>query len=81
MFYPNCYYTDLRALRVARSAIQMLALSISQQEQGLAQRTAGFVGSLVVPDHDWIRGRDKKLKCAAPTQTKSSDGHLQGCKA
>ena len=48
----------LRALRVARSAIQMLALSISQHEQSLAQRTAGFVGSLVVPDHDWIRGRD-----------------------
>ncbi|ACQ99051.1 LA2681 family HEPN domain-containing protein [Burkholderia pseudomallei] len=48
----------LRALRVARSAIQMLALSISQHEQGLSQRTGGFVGSLVVPDHDWIRGRD-----------------------
>ncbi|MHB9784419.1 LA2681 family HEPN domain-containing protein [Stenotrophomonas maltophilia] len=48
----------LRALRVARSAIQMLALSISQHEQGLAQRTAGLVGSLLVPDHDWIRGRD-----------------------
>lgn len=47
----------LRALRVARSAIQMLALSISQHEQGLAQRTSGFVGSLVVPDHDWIRRR------------------------
>lgn len=47
----------LRALRVSRSAIQLLALSISQHEQGLAQRTAGFVGSLVVPDHDWIRGR------------------------
>jgi len=36
----------------------MLALSISQHEQGLAQRTAGLVGSLLVPDHDWIRGRD-----------------------
>lgn len=48
----------LRALRVARSAIQMLALSISQHEQGLAQRTGGLVGSLIVPDHDWIRGRD-----------------------
>jgi hypothetical protein len=47
----------LRALRVARSAIQMLALSISQHEQGLAQRTDGLVGSLIVPDHDWIRGR------------------------
>lgn len=48
----------LRALRLARSAIQMLALSISQHEQGLAQRTAGPVGSLLVPDHDWIRGCD-----------------------
>jgi len=49
------------ALRVARSAIQMLALSISQHEQGLAQRTASFVGSLVVPDHDWVRGRDEEI--------------------
>lgn len=48
----------LRALRVARSAIQMLALSISQHEQGLVRRTEGLVGSLIVPDHDWIRGRD-----------------------
>ncbi len=48
----------LRALRVARSAIQMLALSIAQHEQGLAQRTGDLVGSLIVPDHDWIRGRD-----------------------
>lgn len=48
----------LRALRVARSAIQMLALSISQHEQGLAQRASGLVGSLIVPDHNWIRGRD-----------------------
>jgi len=50
-----------RALRVARSAIQMLALSISQHEQGLARRTAGLVGSLVVPDHDWIRGRADEI--------------------
>ena len=48
----------LRALRVARSAIQMLVLSISQHEQGLEERTEGLVGSLLVPDHDWIRGRD-----------------------
>ncbi|EOY6404414.1 LA2681 family HEPN domain-containing protein [Klebsiella pneumoniae] len=48
----------LRALRVARSAIQMLVLSISQHEQGLAERTEGLIGSLLVPDHDWIRGRD-----------------------
>ena len=48
----------LRALRVARSAIQMLALSISQHEQGLPQRTGGLVGSLLVPDYDWVRGHD-----------------------
>lgn len=48
----------LRALRVARSAIQMLALSISQHEQGLALRTSGLVGSLIIPDHDCIRGCD-----------------------
>jgi tetratricopeptide (TPR) repeat protein len=48
----------LRALRVSRSAIQMLALSISQHEQRLEQRASGVVGSLVIPDHDWIRGRD-----------------------
>lgn len=47
----------LRALRVARSAVQMLVLSTSQHEQVLARRTSGFVGSAVIPDHDWIRGR------------------------
>ncbi|HEY2345701.1 MAG TPA: LA2681 family HEPN domain-containing protein [Xanthomonadaceae bacterium] len=46
-----------RALRVARSAIQTLALSISQNERALERRSGGFVGSLEVPDHDWIRGR------------------------
>lgn len=51
----------LRALRVARSAIQMLALSISQHEQGLERQTVGLVGSLAVPDHDWIRGRDDEI--------------------
>jgi hypothetical protein len=48
----------LRALRVARSAIQMLAFSIAQYEQNLEQRTSGAVGSLSVPEHDQIRGRD-----------------------
>lgn len=43
----------LRALRVARSAIQMLALAILQHERSLTRRA---VGALVVPDHDWIRG-------------------------
>lgn len=45
-----------QGLRVARSAIQMLALSISQHEQGLMRRSSGIIGSLIVPDHDWIRG-------------------------
>lgn len=49
-------YEVLRAMRVARAAIQMLALAISQHEQNLEQRTTGIVGSLIVPDHDWIRG-------------------------
>lgn len=48
----------LRALRMARSAIQMLALAISQHERGMSQPAVGFVGTLIVPDHDWIRGRD-----------------------
>lgn len=51
----------LRALRVARSAIQMLALSISQHEHALEKQTSGVVGSLIVPDHDWIRGRDDEI--------------------
>ena len=51
----------MRALRIARSAIQMLALAISQHERGMAQRENGLVGSLTVPDHDWIRGRDEEI--------------------
>jgi len=47
----------LRALRVARSAIQMLVLAIAQHERGLKQRAGGHIGSLTVPDHDWVRGR------------------------
>lgn len=49
----------LRALRVARSAIQMLALSIAQYEQSLARQNHGLIGyTMLVPDHDWIRRRD-----------------------
>ncbi|MEQ1532269.1 MAG: hypothetical protein HOO97_03435 [Sideroxydans sp.] len=48
----------LRALRVARSSIQMLALAILQHEQVLAKQTGGFVGTLTVHDHDWVRGRE-----------------------
>lgn len=47
----------LRALRVARSAIQMLALAITQHERVLKQRANGRIGALTVPDHDWVRGR------------------------
>lgn len=49
----------LRALRVARSALQMLALAITQHERGLAQATGGLIGTMHVPDHDWIRGREE----------------------
>ena len=52
-------YSDdvLRVLRVARSAIQMLALAITQHERVLKQAADGFIGTMDVPDHDWIRGR------------------------
>ncbi|GGI53215.1 LA2681 family HEPN domain-containing protein [Oxalicibacterium solurbis] len=49
----------LKALRIARSAIQMLTLSITQHEKGLTERIEGVIGSMVVPDHDYIRGRDQ----------------------
>jgi len=51
----------LRALRVARSAIQMLALAISQHEEILREQTDGIVETLIVPDHHWIRGADEEL--------------------
>lgn len=57
----------LRALRVARSAIQMLALSISQHEQGLAQRTAGLIGSLASPTTIGFEDATLKFECVAPT--------------
>lgn len=50
-----------RALRVARLAIQMLALLIAQHEQACARRVPGLVGTLIVPNHDWIRGRDEDV--------------------
>jgi hypothetical protein len=49
----------LRALRVARSAIQMLALAITQHERVLAKEADGLIGTMHVPDHDWIRGREE----------------------
>jgi hypothetical protein len=51
----------LRALRVARSAIQMLALAISQHEEILRKQTDGLIGTMIVPDHHWIRGEDEEL--------------------
>lgn len=45
-----------QGLRVARSAIQNLAYAIRQQETLLRQQHSGPIGTLVVPDHDWIRG-------------------------
>lgn len=50
----------VRALRVTRSAIQMLVLAISHHEQSIAPRSPGLAVSMVVPDHDWIRGRDEQ---------------------
>lgn len=50
----------LRALRVARSAIQMLALAITQHERVLAKKAAGLIGTMHVPDHDWVRGREEE---------------------
>jgi tetratricopeptide (TPR) repeat protein len=46
----------LRALRVSRSAIQMLVFSVSQHEKALVRQLGGLVGSMVVPDHDLVRG-------------------------
>ncbi|MFO7073865.1 hypothetical protein P3E18_26870, partial [Pseudomonas aeruginosa] len=51
----------LGALRVARSAIQMLALAISQHEEILQEKTDGIIGTLTVPDHHWVRGEDEEL--------------------
>lgn len=54
----------LGALRVARSAIQMLALAISQHEEILRKQTDGIIGILIAHDHHWIRGEDED---GAPT--------------
>jgi hypothetical protein len=47
----------LGALRAARSAVQMLALAITQRERGLAKEADGGRIGMLVPDHDWVRGR------------------------
>lgn len=50
----------LSALRVARSAIQMLTLAISQHEEILQAQMDGLIGTLNVPDHHWVRGDDEE---------------------
>ncbi|MCQ3032552.1 LA2681 family HEPN domain-containing protein [Pseudomonas syringae] len=50
----------LSALRVARSAIQMLTLAISQHEEILQTQMDGLIGTLNVPDHHWVRGNDEE---------------------
>lgn len=46
----------MSGLRLARSAIQMLALSIHQREAKLANENTGIVLTIDVPDHDYICG-------------------------
>lgn len=50
----------LSALRVARSAIQVLTLAISQHEEILQAQMDGLIGTLNVPDHHWVRGDDEE---------------------
>lgn len=50
----------LSALRVARSAIQMLTLAISQHEEILQAQMDGLISTLNVPDHHWVRGDDEE---------------------
>jgi hypothetical protein len=48
----------VRALQVARAAIQVLAFAVRQHEDVLGARLDGPVGSLFVPDHAWVRGEE-----------------------
>jgi hypothetical protein len=59
--YDRIRFTEdvLSALRVARSAIQMLALAITQHERILREDGGELIGTLIVPDHDWVRGVDE----------------------
>lgn len=59
--HTDFVYEALSALRVARSAIQMLALAISQYEEILRKQADGVIGTLIVPDHHWIRGEDEEV--------------------
>ena len=57
----EAFANALGALRVARSAIQMLALAISKHEEILRKQTDGIIGTLIVHDHHWIRGEDEEF--------------------
>jgi len=57
--HSNFTTETLSALRVARSAIQMLVLAISQHEEILIKQTDGIIGTMIVPDHHGIRGEDE----------------------
>jgi hypothetical protein len=48
----------MEGLRIARSAIQTLVFAIRQHELELRRELPGLVGSLVVPDHGWVRGEE-----------------------
>lgn len=47
------------ALRVARSALQMVALAIGQHERTVRGEPGHLIAEMRVPDHDWVRGRDQ----------------------
>jgi hypothetical protein len=49
----------IQALQVARSAIQVLAFATRQHEDVLRARIDGPIGSLIVPDHAWVRGEEE----------------------
>ncbi len=48
----------LDGLRVARSAIQAVTFAIRQREMALRREHKGMLGTLVVPDHGWVRGEE-----------------------
>lgn len=54
------------ALRIARSAIQTLVFSIRQCEIEMRRNHNGGLGTLVVPDHGWVRGGKDDEVCGTP---------------
>jgi hypothetical protein len=63
----------LRALRMARSALQMLALAITQYERHLRRSVDEPVGVMLVPDHDSVRGLKAGLRTNAETPESDPD--------